>query len=143
MTIFQLRQKDKPPVWQATETLRLRSKDFAAQLALLGKLEDQGLLVSAMNFDVSRGALKGVEDTLTTEALKRLRDRADAVAGTMGLAVDHVRSVSIGDAAEPGPHPVFYAAARERAASPPPAAEAGDAPVSVTVNAEIWLMPKR
>lgn len=63
----------------------------------------------------------------------------------MGLLVDHVRSVEIGDAGEPGPRPLGYAgiAAARAAVYPPPTAEAGEAPVSVTVNAEIWLMPKR
>jgi predicted secreted protein len=144
MNVFELREKDKPPVWKAAETLQLRSKDFAAAFELLGKLEEQGLLVSAMNFDVSRETLKNVEDALTAEALKRLRERADTIAGDMGLAVDHVRSVQIGDAGEPGPRPFEYAMMRQRAAAmPPPAAEAGEAPVSVTVNAEIWLMPRR
>ena len=144
MNVFELREKDKPSVWKATETLQLRSKDFAAALELLGKLEEQGLLVSAMNFDVSREALKNVEDALTAEALKRLRDRADAIAVDMGRAVDHVRSVQIGEAGEPGPRPFEYAIVRQKvAATPPPAAEAGEAPVSVTANAEVWLVPKR
>lgn len=142
MNVFEIRESNKPPVWKATETLQLRSKDFAAALALLGKLEEQGLLVSALTFDVSRDALKGVEDALTAEALKRLRARAEAIAADMGLAVDHVRTVSIGDAGEPGPRPLSYARTLA-VASPAPAAEAGEAPVSVDVNAEIWLMPKR
>lgn len=142
MNVFESREKDKPPVWKATETLRLRSKDFAAALALLGRIEDQGLLVSALNFTVSRDALKGVEDALTGEALKRLRARAEAIAAAMGLAVDHVRTVSLSDAAEPGPRPMFYAR-QSAAAMPPPAAEAGEAPASVMVSAEVWLMPKR
>jgi uncharacterized protein len=144
MNVFEIRETDRPPVWKATETLQLRSKDFAAALTLLGKLEDQGLLVSALNFDVSREALKGVEDALTAEALKRLRARAEAIAAAMGLAVDHVRRVQIGDAGEPGPRPLEYAIVRQRAAAmPAPAAEAGEAPVSVMVSAEVWLMPKR
>jgi uncharacterized protein len=145
MNVFEVREPNKQPVWRATEALQLRSKDFTAALALLGKLEEQGLLVSALNFEVSHDALKGVEDALTAEALKRLQMRAAAIAGDMGLSVDHVRSVQIGDAGEPGPRPLLYGgvAAARAAASPPPTAEAGEAPVSVTVNAEIWLMPKR
>jgi uncharacterized protein len=145
MNVFEVREPNKQPVWRATEALQLRSKDFTAALALLGKLEEQGLLVSALNFEVSHDALKGVEDALTAEALKRLQMRAAAIAGDMGLSVDHVRSVQIGDAGEPGPRPLLYGgvAVARAAASPPPTAEAGEAPVSVTVNAEIWLMPKR
>jgi predicted secreted protein len=145
MNVFEVREPNKQPVWRATEALQLRSKDFTAALALLGRLEEQGLLVSALNFEVSRDALKSIEDTLTAEALKRLQTRAAAIASDMGLSVDHVRSVQIGDAGEPGPRPLLYRgmAATPAAASPPPTAEAGDAPVSVMVNAEIWLMPKR
>jgi predicted secreted protein len=143
MDASEMRQKDKPPVWKASETLQLRSKDFAAALALLGKLEDQGLLVSAMRFEVSRDALKGAEDALTAEALTRLRQRADAVAAAMGLAVDHVRNLQVGEAGAPGPRPLAYAITRQREAMPEPAADAGEAPVSVTVSAEVWLMPKR
>lgn len=144
MNVFEVREPNKQPVWKATEALQLRSKDFTAALALLGRLEEQGLLVSALNFEVSRDALKSIEDALTAEALKRLQIRAAAIAGDMGLSVDHVRSVQIGDAGEPGPRPLMYAGIAARAAaSPTPTAEPGEAPVSVTVNAEIWLMPKR
>jgi uncharacterized protein len=145
MNVFEVREPNKQPVWRATEALQLRSKDFTATLALLGKLEEQGLLVSALNFEVSHDALKSIEDALTAEALKRLQVRAEAIAGDMGLAVDHVRSVQIGGAGEPGPRPLLYGgiAAARATASPPPAAEAGEAAISITVNAEIWLMPKR
>jgi predicted secreted protein len=144
MNVFEVREPNKQPVWKATEALQLRSKDFTAALALLGRLEEQGLLVSALNFEISRDALKSIEDALTAEALKHLQIRAAAIAGDMGLSVDHVRSVQIGDAGEPGPRPLMYAGIAARAAaSPAPTAEPGEAPVSVTVNAEIWLMPKR
>lgn len=144
MNVYEVREPKKPPSWQATETLQLRSKDFAAALALLGKLEEQGLLVSSLSFEVSRDALKGIDDALTAEALKRLRARAEAIAADMGLVVDHVRTVSVGDAGEPGPRPYErYAIARNRTPMQTPAAEAGEAAVSVAVNAEVWLMPKR
>lgn len=67
MNVFEVREPNKQPVWRATEALQLRGKDFTAALALLGRLEEQGLLVSALNFEVSRDALKGIEDALTAE----------------------------------------------------------------------------
>lgn len=144
MNVFEIRETNKPPVWKASETLELRSKDFDAALALLGKLEDQGLLVSALNFRVSPEALKGVEDSLTAEALKRLRARAETVAADLGLAVDHVRTISVGNPGEPGPRPLMtFTGARAAAAMAPPVAEAGEAPVGVAVTAEVWLAPKR
>jgi predicted secreted protein len=143
MNIFEARDGDKPTGWRASESLRLRSNDFTAALALLGKLEEQGLLVTTMSFDVSPDALKGVEDALTAEALQRLRARADSVAADMGLAVDHLRSVQVGEAGEAGTRPWSYAIVRQRNAMPAPVGEAGEAPVEVVVSADVWLVPKR
>ena len=143
MNVFEAWENNKPTGWRASESLRLRSKDFTAALALLGKLEQQGLLVTTMSFDVSPDALKGVEDGLTAEALQRLRARADAVAADIGLAVDHLRSVQIGSAGEAGARPLSYAIVRRRGEMPAPAAEAGAAPVEVMVSGDVWLIPKR
>ncbi len=142
MNVFELREPNKPPAWKASETLELQSKDFDAALALLGKLEDQGLLVSALNFSVSPEALRSVEDSLTAEALKRLKTRADTVAADLGLAVEQVRTVFVGNAGQPGPRPMMAGAMRAEAAMPPPAAAAGEAPVAITVSAEVWLVKK-
>jgi len=144
MNVFEAREGNKPTGWRASESLRLRSKDFAAALTLLGTLEEQGLLVTTMSFDVSPDALKSVEDGLTAEALRRLRARADAVAADLGLAVDHLRSVQVGEAGTAGARPWSYAIMRQKGdAMSPPVGEAGDAPVEVTVSADVWLMPKR
>jgi predicted secreted protein len=143
MSVYAIRDPKNGTMWTASESLQLRSKDFAAALALVGKLEDQGLAVSSLSFSISSDALTGVQDALTAEALQRLRTRAAAVAADLALAVDHIRTVTVGDAAAPGPQPRIMMAARaEAGASPPPAAEPGEAPVSVVVNAEVVLAPK-
>ena len=59
------------------------------------------------------------------------------------MTVQQIRDVTVGNAeggARP-PMPVFAMRAAA-AAAPPPVAEPGDAEVSVTVQAEVWLAPK-
>jgi predicted secreted protein len=142
MNVYETRDAKKGTVWTASQSLRLQSKDFGSALALVGKLEEQGLAVSSLTFDVSPEALAGVQDALTAEALRRIRGRAEAVASDLGLAVDHMKSVVVGNAAAPGPQPRAMMADVASAVMPPPAAEPGEAPVSVSVNAEIVLAPK-
>jgi predicted secreted protein len=128
--------------WTAVETLRLQSKDFAAALALIGKLEGRQLAVNSVTFTVSPDAVAGVQAPLTSEALERLRARAEAVAADLGLAVDHIKTVTVGNAATPQPQPQPRIAFQAASAMPPPAVEPGEAPVSVVVDADVVLRPK-
>ena len=141
MNAYETRDPKKGTVWTASQSLRLQSKDFGATLSLVGTLEDQGLAVASLTFEVSPEALAGVQDGLTAEALKQVRARAEAIATDLGLAVDHVKTVIVGNAAAPGPQPRAMMAGAP-AAMPPPAAEPGEAPASIVVDAEIVLVPK-
>jgi predicted secreted protein len=126
--------------WTATQSIELRSRDFAPMLALLGKLEEQRLALTSLAFAVSREALAAVQDPLAGEALQRLRARADAVAAELGMTVDHIEDLVVGDAAATGsPHPTLVAYAPGTTL----AADAGQAPMSVVVSAQLVLRPKR
>ncbi len=58
------------------------------------------------------------------------------------MTVQQIRDVTIGNA-EGGARPPMPVMMRAVAgAAPPPAAEPGDAEVSVSVQAEVWLAPK-
>jgi uncharacterized protein len=133
--------KDSTVAWTATESLALRSKDIAAALGLVGTLESQQLAVTSLAFTVSPEVLAGVQDPLTAEALQRLRARADAVAGDLGLVVDHLQTVTIGNAEPPGVQPAMLRA-RASAEFAPPAAEPGETAVSVIVDADVVLVRK-
>jgi predicted secreted protein len=121
--------------WTAMESLELRSTEFAPILALVGKLEEQQLAFTSLSFTVSRQVLAGVQDPLTAEALQRLRARAEAVAADLGMAVDHIEDLVIGDAAA--------ATGGSYAPEAVPAAKAGQAAVRVVVSAQVVLHPKR
>ena len=94
--------------------------------------------------DLSRDARQSVEDSLTDEALTRLQQRADRVATTLGTKVLGFRKITVGNVNAPQPPMPRMMAALSGApsAAPPPVAEAGNATVSITADADIALAPR-
>jgi predicted secreted protein len=130
--------------WRGSATLSLRSQDSAALLALAGALQQDGLVMQSLGYELRPETARTVEDELAAEALGRLKVRAARIAETLGLAVERIRDLRVGNAtgAEP-PMPRFAAQAATAAEAPPPAAEPGEATVAVTVDAEVVLVPRR
>jgi predicted secreted protein len=145
-SVYQQQLKDQPAQWHGTASLTLTARDASTLLKLAGELQQSGLLMSSLAFEVTPEAARGVEDELTSEALLRLRARAQRVAADLGMAVVRIRDISVGNASGLQPVPRFFnaasAAAATPAAAPPPVAEPGEATVSVFVNAEIEIAPK-
>ena len=131
-----------PPRWQGMQSLLLQSRDAGALLALAGTLQQQSLVLSSLAYELTPEAARAVEDDLTKEALMRLQPRAERIAGDLGMTVERIRDLQVGnaDGTQPVPRPLFMQA---RAAASAPVAESGDATVSVSVNAEVLLAPRR
>jgi len=144
-SVYPERSLGKPTVWHGQQTLNLQSDAAADLLQLVGDLQQQGLSTQGLTFEVKDETLRQAEDGLTADALAQLRARADKVAADLGMTVQQVRDVTVGNAeggARP-PMPMFAMRAGIAAApAPPPVAEPGDAEISVTVQAEVWLAPK-
>src|SRR6266851_1877277 len=81
------RSANPPPRWQGMQSLLLQSRDAGALLALAGMLQQQGLVLSSLAYELTPEAARAVEDELTKEALARLRQRAERVAGDLGMTV--------------------------------------------------------
>ncbi len=136
------RPQNAPPRWRGQQMLVLTSTDTAATLALAGELQQGGLVMSGMNFDLSPEATRAAEDELTAEAIRRLRERVDRGAATMGLQVRHIRDLRVGQAGGgPGPRPMMMRAEAAGGAAPP-VAEPGETTVRVSVDAEAVLVPR-
>ena len=143
-SVYPDRSPGKPPLWHGQQTLNLQSDAAADLLALMGDLQQQGLATQGLTFEVAEETLRKAEDGLTANALAALRQRADKVAGDLGMSVQQIRDITVGNAeggARP-PLPMAMMRAAGTASAPPPVAEPGDAQVSVSVQAEIWLAPK-
>ncbi|MGH7001295.1 MAG: SIMPL domain-containing protein [Stellaceae bacterium] len=130
--------------WHGSQALRLTSSDFQALLNLVGALQGQGLALSNLAAELSPAAAKAAQDELTDTVLKDIRARADRIAATLGTHVERYSELRVGNASVP-PVPVHFMAARVAAPSsmPPPVAAAGDATVSVNVDATVLLAPVR
>lgn len=140
--VHQERPANAPMRWRGQQMLVLTSTDTAATLALAGELQQGGLIMSGMNFDLSPEATRAAEDELTAEAIRRLRERIERVAATMGLQVRHLRDLRVGQAGgERGPRPMMMRAEAAGAAAPP-VAEPGETTVRVSVDAEAVLAPR-
>ncbi|MGO8920530.1 MAG: SIMPL domain-containing protein [Stellaceae bacterium] len=139
--VYEQHAKDQPAQWHGSAGLSLTARDAAPLLSLVGELQQSGLLMSALAYELTPEAARKAEDALTAEALDRLRQRAERVAGDLGLAVLRLRDLRVGNANGAQPLPRLFAAAAS--AAPAPVAEPGEATVSVSVDAEFELGQKR
>ena len=125
--------------WQASQQLTLRGADGAAVLDLVGALQQQGMAVSQLQWQLTRETARQTREEAARLALGALQRRADAVAAQLGLQVAGLREVRI-DAPDRAPRPMPMAmSAMRAAAAPPPAAVAEDIVVSATVEAVVVL----
>jgi predicted secreted protein len=138
------REFDKhPPQWSGSQSLFLSSTDASTLLKLAGELQAQGLVMSSLHYEASPKTMRGVEDELTSQALSALERRAEAIAEQLHLSVLRYRNLTIGSAQTRGsPMPLFEQSVAATA-MPPPVAAPGEAPISVTVVADILLGPKQ
>jgi predicted secreted protein len=136
------RPQNAPARWRGQQMLVLISTDTAAALALADELQQAGLIMSGMHFDLSPEATRAAEDELTAEAIRRLRERIERVAATMGQPVRHIRDLRVGQAGGgPGPRPMMMRAEATSSAAPP-VAEPGETTVRISVDAEAVLAPR-
>jgi uncharacterized protein len=129
--------------WRGSASLSLIGHDPAPLLALVGELQKEGLVLSALAYELTPAAARAVEGELTDQALSRLKDRAQKIAATLGMNVERVRDLRVGNATGTQPGPRIFAEKIVSASSPAPVTEPGEATVTVTVDADIVLMPKR
>lgn len=134
-------QQERVEKWQASQSFRLSSKDGAALLSLVGALQQKGLTVGSMQWQLSRETEKKARQDATRQAVRALRGRAEDAAGLLDLKFDHFRTVQL-DGVNFAPAPRQMSMARAIPAPPPaapPSAVAEDMPVSATAQAEAIL----
>ena len=140
-TSYQFTDKANVTRWRVQQSISLESADFTAMAALLTRLQSEDLLVmSGMNFGVSREARTRAEDTLTQQAIKGWQSRAQAAAKGLGFEAWRVGRVSV-QTGEPAfrPQPMMRMAAASAAAAPPVNVEGGNTDITVTVTGDAVL----
>ena len=140
-SVYQRRDRDNKPVgWIAEQGLRLTSENPAALLQLVGALQESGLNLNGLGWQVDEATRRKVQDELTVEAIATLRQRAAAIAASVGMAVGNIDSLRVGGAME-GPRPMMMRA-EAMAGAPPPTALPDQETIRASVEAEITLTPQ-
>lgn len=138
-SVYQERVDKGPMRWRGSQSMTLTAKDFASLLALIGVLQQDGLVAKGLAPLLSREARQAVEDELTEAALARLQKRAERIATQLGSKIDIYRDIRVGNVNRPVPVMRAMSLAQGPLPAPPPVAEPGEALVSVTVEADVVL----
>jgi len=133
--------KNKVSGWRVSQSIRLESKDMAAVSEILGRLQEQ-LGLRSVSFSVSPEQRNGAENRLISEALAAFETRAKIIAGDLGHEQYRVVDLRVSTA---GGAPVYQARGGMRmeammsASVAPPALQAGESILTVSVDGEIEL----
>lgn len=126
--------------WQAWQELRLESADVDRLSKLIGQLQSETLQLSGISFSVKRETREALQDSLTLEALRAFRARADLIAKGMGSSGWSLVSVSVGQG---GSQPQYYAMRAESdmamKGAAAPAFEAGKSEIQISVDGTVEL----
>jgi uncharacterized protein len=135
---YQVNEEERPSIWRGSQSLILTSTAADAALKLAGALQAQGLLMSAMAYEVSPETVRGAEEDLTAAALAGLGERAAEIADRLHLNVLGYRDLRVGNAETGAPPIPRFAAAMAMAA---PVAAPGKGVIRLSVEAEVLLGP--
>jgi predicted secreted protein len=136
-------REGRPTTWIAEQDLRLTSRESTPLLELVGRLQDAGLNLGGLAYELSDKARRALENDLAIEALGALRQRAERIAASMGMRIDTIETVRVGDAmGGPPPRPMMRMSMAEAADIAPPTALPDLEAVSVSVEAELTLAPR-
>ncbi|MGH6915876.1 MAG: SIMPL domain-containing protein [Geminicoccales bacterium] len=133
----------RPTTWIAEQDLRLTGKESVPLLELVGQLQDAGLNLGGLAYELSDEARRALENDLAIEAIAAVRQRAERIAASMGMRIDAIRTVRVGgEIGEPPPRPMMRMSMAESADMAPPTALPDLETVSVGVEAELTLAPR-
>ncbi|MCB8878724.1 SIMPL domain-containing protein [Acidisoma cellulosilytica] len=133
-------ETDPKDVWHASQGIALRAHDGGALLGLIGKLQQDGLAVGDLTWQLSPALSEKTYEQAMAKAIGKLTAQADVVAKLMHLQAHGFTSVTVGDDAQPGPRPMMrMMATAAPAAAPPPSAQADAVTVSASVSGDARL----
>ena len=133
----------RPTGWIAEQELVVETFETAPLLTRLGELQARGLLLQGLAFSLSDPARRALEDELTAEALGTIRRRADHAAGVLGLEVARILTLRLGGVDAPPPARPMLSRMAAEAAPVPPVALPDRELVTVRVEAEVALEPRK
>jgi uncharacterized protein len=138
-------ETDPKDIWHASQGVALRSRDGGGLLTLVGTLQQDGLAVGDLSWQLSPAASEKIYEAAIGKAVDLLTERAGVVAGLLHLTLRGFQSVTVGQDGGPPVQPMgvmrMMAVAPVAAAAPPPSARADVVTVSATVSGDARLEP--
>lgn len=128
--------------WRMRATLTAESRDASQLSELIGRLQ-QTMVVGNLSSSPSPETSKKVEDEAIADAIQAFEARAKLVAGTLDKRwrIKHISVNTSGVQPRPPIMPMARSVMAVADAAPAPAPiEAGDSPISVSVNGQIELL---
>jgi predicted secreted protein len=135
-------ETDPKDVWHASQGVALRSTDGGALLTLVGTLQQDGLAVGNLGWQLSPTAAERSYEEAMGHAVDLLSARAATVAGLLHLTLQGFQSVTVGEDDGSPMRPLGQVRMMSMApsAAPPPAAQADVVTVSATVSGDARLL---
>ena len=130
-----------PAHWIASQSLELRGKDDVAVLVLVGQLQELGLTIGSLGWQVPQEGLDAAGRHARLAALASLREEAGEAASALGLVVDRYQAIDLSGGPRPvfdGPRPMMAAVAMASPMATPDAQQ-----VTATVTADVVLTRPR
>jgi len=131
------------PVYQASQNLQLSMAAAggvppAAFTALVGQLQQAGLLLNTLDGNLSDAGQAGAQQAAIDDAIRQIQAQAAAIAAMLGERVGKIQSLNV-NVNSPGP--VLRAAPMMMmaAAAPPPQAAPGKVTIQANVSATVEL----
>ena len=133
---------ERRDVWHASQGLALRSKDGGGLLGLVGTLQQDGLAVGSLGWQLSPAAAERSYEQAIGRAVDLLTERAGTVASLLHLTLQGFLSVTVGEDGDSPMQPLgeVRMMAMTPSAAPPPSAQADAVTVSATVSGDARLL---
>lgn len=135
-------RKHRKQVWMGNQQLTLEGKNYETVLKLAGDLQDMGLVMSGLNYSLSRAVADSFQEALVGEALGSIQRRAQHIARQLGKQKVHIATINLSGGHQPEPILMMRGMKAEMAVSdamPAPVSRPDETEISINVNAEVWL----
>ncbi len=150
-SVYQTAPSDsaQPPVYQASQTLQLvmqapqgapQGAPPGAFTALVGELQEKGLLLNSLNGDLSPKAQAAAEQSAILDAIRQIQVQAKAVASVLNEQIGKFQVLNVNVNA-PGPMPRVGPMMMMAQTAAPPLAAPAKITVQASVSATLSLTP--
>ena len=129
--------------WRGSQGIELKSAAADDLLALTGRLQEMGLVMSGLNYMLSPEKMEETKDALMEDALAKVKAKADRAAGALGKTNADMLEVTIESDGGYYPQPMMRSMAMDSgmAEMATPVAEPGESEITLTVSAKVLLKP--